>query len=465
MSIKSFVVIFLLLTIFIYPISCKKNKPLIYQNLEIYPLSEESVLISNATIGDDGWDATRSYYLLDVKTKKTQPIPSQWKGCFDFYVNKYENPDFNDLIGNYKPIGKDFYEIGRFDEKTKQYRTLVADTKVACGLVYDSKKHNTVFYQKGINEQSCQEIWIMDRDGKNNKTITNGFRIQVFECRSINDTLYLIDGLSDYTRNHCFLIYNVHTQKLIVMSDKNLSYDFIDFYNNKILTRMTNSKENTIDVCLIDYNGLIQKTIYTIKDSTDFLTGHWIVDQDNQRLFYSYVTKDHTYKILELSLNNGSEKILFTKNLKFEFGKKRNEYHPSLDIRYNKQINSLFFIARKTQLAQKNTSLFIINLTTNQIEQQPFPDLAYCYSNDSQFIFCIGREILGKSKLFDVVNNQFIPLKENVFLPAIEYIFSDLTKQFIFCPIYVDSTEKNEITFINLDGTIELLQLPISPPK
>jgi hypothetical protein len=46
--------------------------------------------------------------MLDVKTKITKPTPSQWKGCFDFYANKYDALNFDDLIGNYKPDGKNF---------------------------------------------------------------------------------------------------------------------------------------------------------------------------------------------------------------------------------------------------------------------------------------------------------------------------------------------------------------------
>jgi hypothetical protein len=269
-----------------------------------------------------------------------------------------------------------------------------------------------------------------------------------------------------------YLIYNVQTEKLTVLSDKIKWYAFLGFYNNQILTETHNEDTNKGEICLVDYKGVVTKTIYTFGDKVYFNDDMWLLDKENHRLFYSYVSeksKEFTYHIFEIDLQTNVVKTLFTKKLPKETTKKPDEYISYLSIHYCKERDCLQFIINKKQNPTEETTFYEINLSTDEIDSFLLPNNEnFYYSKDGQYILCFGYFSLINSspptetKILNVANKQLINLKSDLDLNysgTDEFFFSESTNQFVLCCEIVSEPKDYWITFIGIDGSVEQLEL------
>jgi hypothetical protein len=149
--------------------SCSNKYELKLQRIQENPFEKGTFLI-NTIIGNETFDDLLcKYQLCRLDDKSYQPVPSDFYDRLRLDVENYDSLDFNDLIAVYRPNGKSYFEIGRFDTKKNHYKTLFTDPKDDVTLIFDSKKHNLVFYCYGNVPYS--DIWIMDREGNHKKIL------------------------------------------------------------------------------------------------------------------------------------------------------------------------------------------------------------------------------------------------------------------------------------------------------
>lgn len=98
---------------------------------------EKGTFLINTLIGDETFDDLLcKYQLYRLDDKSYQPVPSDFYDRLRLDVENYDSLDFNDLIAAYRPKGKNFFEIGRYDAVKNQYKTLFSDPKDDVGLIF-----------------------------------------------------------------------------------------------------------------------------------------------------------------------------------------------------------------------------------------------------------------------------------------------------------------------------------------
>ncbi|MCE5222820.1 hypothetical protein LLG10_01325 [bacterium] len=449
-------IISFLFTLIIGGYSCKKDTTIYEQNIELNPFDPQTVLVTKYR--NKVFDITRSNLLLDMTNKSIQPIASQFNGCIDFSLTNYDTLDFNDIVANFKPSGKEFYEIGRFDEPSIRYSTLFADPEADTKFIFYSKIHNLVFFQKDSKESSNQEIIVMDRDGNKVKSITNGFKVHVYKCLQLDDFRYLFSCFNERTQKDCLLIYHYQTDKLYIMSDKKQSYNLLEIYNNMLLTEIKNNDNSDIEVCIFNYEFVLQKSICKISDVNSNNNGEWLIDKEDNYLFFSYVSNRNECKILEININENSENVLFLKKIEFSSKEDQNRYHPPLSLYFDKERNSLIFITDKWDFFSEQTTLHFLDLTSKTTRVFLLPDKAnYFFSSDGSYVLCLGvgtgNDEWSNNGIFDTYNNEFIDLQKKIDLDLnSQCVFSEHTKQFFISPHY---TDYYPTLFVNVDGSLE----------
>jgi hypothetical protein len=392
-------------------------------------------------------EVSRIYHLFNLKTKKTSPFLAEFPGILKFSLEDTDRFDWENFLSDYMPEGENYYEIGRFIRTKKQYAPYIANNQTTNAIIIKVfTKQNLVFFYKAKRKTECQDLWVMNLDGSNQRNITNGNYVMVSNCVLLDNDRIYIDSWSEKEQLSFEFIYYPKQNRILRLFQKDKQgSNFVGIYHNQIILRTAYEGSKQEELCLFDFDGNKKRTICEIPENSDV---DEILDIDGNRLFFAYRTTNDKNTIIVINLSTSEIKEVFS----------RNYNNDDIHLNFNQAENLIYFrLGEYKEIKGKPEyieTFHRIDLATTIDDSFVLPDFTnnYIRSDDGNFIFSFNEYgYPSYNTIIDCKTKKITKLNKSLRLGYIYPTYIPSTKQFCFC---IDSDDPKEIYFVDLDGKV-----------
>jgi hypothetical protein len=396
---------------------------------------KENVLVNS--IGGDGEtnivNVQRSC-ILNVQSGVSKPIFENFQGEIIYDFDQYDQFNPEDFIALNRPsfATKD-YELGRFQKRTGKYTPLIKNPDVS--ILYDSITDNLVIYTLAKDEKKSYdvstELYFMNRDGTNQRSISLGTNATIYEYRRLDKNRGCFRGYNAGPKllDVIFLV-NQPNQTITKLMEVGKAYKFIGIWDNQMMVKVSDLEDNSSIIYLYDFDGTRLKELFSITNSVDYTVYREILDTEGKRFFYSYRSPDNIGHIMVYDFSTSQLEEIYSHELD-DYEKR---YFPILMETLNKEKNFLSF---KLDINKKQTWC-ILYLDTGKVDEIPLPkNTNFRLSSDGKYLMCMN--INGNYKKSGIMDYETKKLK--VFTTNLEVDF--------LSPSYIEATQE---FYFNLRG-------------
>ena len=428
----------------------------LYYRFYFHPYDDTHLFVRR--IGGDGDSITvndEKYYIVDTKNGQANQAFKNLPGEIMLDDQKYTRFDPNNFIAFYRPkfIIQD-YEIGRFQLMNQAYTPFITGPEI--DLLYDYVEKDWFLYTNDslVSEENTEVYW-MKRDGSNKQKIDLGLPSSfIYDYLVLNDRKGCFSGLAGSSKSSAVYIFDTTSLKVKILMEENKRYRYNGLFQDRMIISVID-QHNIEDFYLYDFEGIRINKLFTIQDINT--SGDFLVDNHNQKFYYSYKTNDFRNHVLAYDFQTQSVKELFS-NILDETGRST-IYLQNYLITPEKQLLSF--------LLQKKKGIYwcILDLQTNTEELVLLPKsifssstIGYKISPDSRYILCIG--IHGKKNQCGIVDNetkQLQIIKNSLEIDHFSPYYAESTQEF-YCKLASDK-EGKQLYILNPSGETRIISL------